>query len=104
MKCIIVQLHTHKNAQYSLNECLAAVRAIGRYPEVEPEEENPTIVNLNFFTEDPRAFWAEFQQKILGHNLSFQCRKFLIKPILLFSKIFFIYQKKGFHLTNFTNV
>lgn len=65
MKCIIVQLHTHKNAQYSLNECLEAVRAIGRHPEVEPEEETPSIVNLNFFTENPRAFWAEFQQKIL---------------------------------------
>lgn len=65
MKCIIVQLHTHKNTGYSLDECLQAIRAIGRYPEVEPEEQTPSIINLNFFTEDPSVFWAEFQQKIL---------------------------------------
>ncbi|WP_053981087.1 hypothetical protein [Marinagarivorans algicola] len=66
MKCIIVQLHIDKNTRYTLKNCLQAIRAIGRYPEVEPEEDNPSIINLNFFTEDAVIFWADFQQKILN--------------------------------------
>lgn len=65
MKCIIVQVHSHKNTQYTLDECLQAIRSTGRHPEVEPEEETPSIVNLNFFTEDAKVFWEEFQQATL---------------------------------------
>lgn len=62
MKCIIVQVHTHKNTQYTLDEYLHTIRASGRHPEVEPEEDNPSVINLNFFTEDAKVFWEEFQQ------------------------------------------
>ncbi len=68
MKCIIVQLHTQKNTHHTLASCLQTIRAIGRHPEVEPEEDNPSIINLNFFTEDTVVFWAEFQQQILNNT------------------------------------
>lgn len=65
MKCIIVQVHTQKDGSFTLDECLKHIRAAGRHPEVEPEEDDPAIVNLNFFTEDAPAFWQEFQRNNL---------------------------------------
>lgn len=66
MKCISVQLHPARDRTYGLDDLLVLVRSIGRYPEVDVDEDDPTSVTLNFFTEDLQRFWSEFQQGVLN--------------------------------------
>lgn len=68
MKCISVQFHPARDPRYDLDDLLALVRAIGRYPEVDTDEGDSENVNLNFFTEDIRRFWNDFEKGVLLHR------------------------------------
>lgn len=69
MRCISVQLHRVRDSRYHLEDLLALVRSIGRYPEVDADEGDTDSVNLNFFTEDIRLFWSDFEKGVLGDSL-----------------------------------
>lgn len=64
MKCISVQLHRARDDRYHLEDLLALVRGIGRYPEVDVDVGDAESVNLNFFTEDIRLFWSDFEKGV----------------------------------------
>jgi hypothetical protein len=66
MKCISVQLHHRRDARFHLEDLLDLVRSVGRYPEVDKDESDPETVNLNFFTEDIRLFWNDFEKGVLN--------------------------------------
>lgn len=66
MKCVSVQIHPANDGSYEVDDLLALVRSIGRYPEVDSDEGDSHSVNLNFFTEDLQRFWREFQEGVLN--------------------------------------
>lgn len=68
MKCISVQFHPARDPRYDLDDLLALVRAIGRYPEIDTDEGDDENINLNFFTEDIRHFWSDFEKGVLNDS------------------------------------
>jgi hypothetical protein len=66
MLCISVQFHPSRDNRFHLEDLLDLVRSVGRYPEVDKDESDPESVHLNFFTEDIRLFWSDFEQGVLN--------------------------------------
>ncbi|HEY7771620.1 MAG TPA: hypothetical protein VIC26_00450 [Marinagarivorans sp.] len=67
MKCFIIQIDPTRDDSYSLDAFIRLVRAQGKFPEVEPDYDEPSLTNLNFFTEQPQQYWQDLKTRVLQH-------------------------------------
>lgn len=66
MKCIAIQLDMSRNTAFDESDFIRLVKSIGRFPEVDRDEDHPTMVQCNFFTEDPIVLWKDLRERVLG--------------------------------------
>lgn len=65
MQCLSIQLDPRRSAQYSPEDLIEQVKALGRYPEIDRDDAHAPYINLNFFTEDATKLWAEFSDRLM---------------------------------------
>ena len=63
-----MQVQQKLDQAFTAEDAVLAAKNIGRYPEVDIDEKDSSIVYLNFFTEEPQQFWDDFKGGVLNHD------------------------------------
>ena len=75
MKCLVIQLHPSMDTSFTEQDVIKLVRSVGRFPEIDIDDEQDNLINLNFFSEDLPLLWADLKagfetNKDLGNWIS----------------------------------
>ena len=65
MKCIAIQINMSRDTAFDEDDFLRLVKSIGRFPEIDRDEQDNALVQFNFFTEDPPLLWQALQTQVL---------------------------------------
>jgi hypothetical protein len=66
IQCMSIQLDIGNDKGFSEQDVVAALKRIGRYPEVVSDK--PDTVMLNLFTEELPSLWQQVQTQLLGDS------------------------------------
>ncbi len=62
MKCLSIQIQPELSDQFKPEDVVALSRSLGRFPEVDKENDEDPNVYLNYFTERLPALWSELEE------------------------------------------
>ncbi len=65
MKCLSIQLHPDRDTSFRPEDLIQHLKSIGRYPEIDIDQDKPQYVNLNLFTEDLNALSQQINTQVI---------------------------------------